>query len=55
MAIIFNIVHDNHVNLIDAQNRELAARNRILKQIELQEQVPNYDWSWTTDDEPIII
>lgn len=55
MEIIFNTTHDNHENLIDAQNREIAVRRRVIKNLEQQESVLNLFESWSADDEPIII
>lgn len=55
MKIIFNTIHDNHENLIDAQTREIAARYRAIKKLEQQEEVPDLFGSWSADDEPIVI
>ena len=43
MSIIMNVSHDNHDNLIDCQNDEIAVRNRILAQIKEQEEFANED------------
>lgn len=55
MEIIFNMTHDSHENLIDAQNREIAARRRVIKNLEQQESVLNLFEPWSADDEPIVI
>ena len=55
MKIIFNTVHDNHENLIDAQNREIAVRRRAIKKLEQQREVSDLYEPWSADDEPIVI
>lgn len=55
IEIIFNAIHDNHENLINAQNREIAVRYRAIKKLEQQEEVPDLFGPWSADDEPIVI
>lgn len=55
MKIIFNMVHDNHEDLIDTQNREIAVRRRAIKELEQQREVSDLYEPWSADDEPIVI
>ena len=47
---------DEHENVIDAQNRQIALRNRALAiQAKKSEDVPGLFELWSAEDEPIVI